>query len=113
MSRHNRRRTRIGQKVPFSTCQANSFGSTFTLAETLEPRFPASRHASCYGVSAKLWHNRYNAWQVREKKQREERESLKQDQRRIFGGDSQDGDDEDALCKNMLDFFVAMDYLEG
>jgi len=64
-------------------------------------------------LSARHWHNRYLAWQARERKQREERERLKAEQKRIFGGDSQDGDDEDGLCCRMMDFFVAMDYLEG
>ena len=64
-------------------------------------------------LSARHWHNRYLAWQSRERRQREEREQLKEEQQRIFGGDSQDGDDDDNLCSKMMDFFVAMDYLEN
>ena len=81
--------------------------------ETPIPKTLTSRHQNLNNLSAKHWHNRYIAWQNRDRKQREERERLKEEQRRIFGGDSQDGDDDEGLCGRMLDFFVAMDYLEG
>lgn len=62
-------------------------------------------------ISAKHWHNRYLAWQARERKQNEEREQIRAEQKRIFGGDSQDGDDDD-LCSRMMDYFDGLDYLQ-
>lgn len=64
-------------------------------------------------ISARHWNNRFLAWQARERCQKEERERLRQDQRRIFGGDSQDsGEDGDRLCSSMLAFFDGLDYLK-
>ena len=63
-------------------------------------------------LTATYWHNRYLAWQSRERKQREEQAKLKAEQRRIFGGDSQDGEDEDVLCTVMMDYFIGLDYLD-
>lgn len=50
---------------------------------------------------------------MREKRQKEEKEKLEADQRWIFGGDSQDGDDAEFLCSHMMDYFAGLDYLEG
>lgn len=79
--------------------------------ERPNPKLTVTRHLSRSSITAKHWHNRYIAWQVRERRQKEERERLKQEQRRIFGGDSQDGDD-DGLCTKMMDYFIGLDYLE-
>ena len=73
------------------------------------------------GVSARHWHNRYLAWQGREKKQREERERLREEERRIFGGEEGEGDDGDecdgcgdgGLARRMLEFFGGLDFLES
>ena len=64
-------------------------------------------------LSATHWRNRFLAWQAREREQWEEQEKLRQEQRRIFGGDSQDrGEDADRLCASMLDYFDRLDYLK-
>ena len=63
-------------------------------------------------VAARHWHNRYMAWQVRERKQKEEQDKLEVEQRRIFGGDPGEGDDE-GLCSRMLEYFGGLDFIEG
>ncbi|KAL9103696.1 MAG: hypothetical protein Q9163_001290 [Psora crenata] len=101
MSRRNRRRTRGGHRNP--NFQTNSFELP-SIAES-----PASQPSGAQlrlrrnDLSARHWHNRYLAWQARERRQDEEREKLRQEQRRIFGGDSQDGEEEDGLCTVMLE----------
>ena len=122
MSRHNRRRTR-GHKASQNEFQSdsNSFAlPTFSSSSSRpdsnsssNPKLSTPRHLRRNDVSARHWHNRYLAWQARERKQKEECERLKEEQRRIFGGDSQDADDDDGLCTRMMDYFVGLDYLEG
>ena len=110
MSRHNRRRTRGGQKafnIPHNNFDIPSFPTT-----EAPPKLLAPRHLRRNEISAKHWQNRYLAWQARERKQKEERDRLIEEQQRIFGGDSEDGDDE-GLCGRMMDYFVRLDYLEG
>lgn len=48
---------------------------------------------------------------MRDRRQKEEKEKLKAEQRRIFGGDSQDGEDAEFLCPQMMEYFVGLDYL--
>lgn len=69
------------------------------------------RYARRNDLSAKHWHNRYLAWQVRVRKQKEESERLKEERKRIFGGDGNEAED-DGLCSRMMDYFVRLDYLE-
>lgn len=125
MSRHNRRRTRASHRnhPPFSN-QSTSF-------ELPEPGYPVSHSYSepnhispttgpkrstpkRNDLSARLWHNRYLAWQTRERRQREERERLLAEQRRIFGGEAEEeGDDDEGLCSNMMEYFVGLDFIVG
>ena len=63
-------------------------------------------------LSARHWHNRYLAWQVRERRQAEERQKLEAEQRRIFGGESGERD-EDGLCKSMMEFFGTLDFIDN
>ena len=108
MSRHNRRRTRKNLNS-----QTDSFDLP-SIPEASEPKSLAFHlRPRRTDISARHWHNRYLAWQARERKQKDERERLRQEQRRIFGGDSQDGEDEDALCSNMMEYFGGLDYLES
>ena len=72
--------------------------------------FPLRTFARHGDVSAKLWQNRYVAWQNREKRQHEERQRLMEDRRRIFGGETDENDDDD-ICTKMLDFFNSLDYI--
>lgn len=62
-------------------------------------------------LSARHWHNRYTAWQTRERRQREEREALLAEQKRIFGGETEEDVDEDGLCSNMLEYFIGLDFI--
>ena len=84
-----------------------------------EAKISAPRHPRRNNdVSARHWHNRYLAWQGREKKQREERERLREEERRIFGGeegewDECDGDGDGGLARRMLEFFGGLDFLES
>ena len=71
----------------------------------------AQFHTRRNDLSARHWHNRYLAWQVRERRQLEEREKLEADQRRIFGGESGE-DDEDGLCHKMLEYFGSLDFID-
>ena len=65
------------------------------------------------GASARHWHNRYMAWQARDRRQREEKASLEEEKRRIFGDveDSGSGEDEE-LCKRMMEYFAGLDFIE-
>ena len=110
MGRRNRRRTRGGHKVSTS-CQHDAFELPSS-ADPSDSKLPTVRHPRRNEFSAKHWHNRYLAWQVRERKQNEECERLKEERKRIFGGDSNDGED-DGLCSRMMDYFVRLEYLEG
>ena len=108
MSRHNRRRTRVGPK----TC-ASYQHATFALPSSVKPsasKDPNARNPRRGDVSATCWHNPYQLWQPREKKERVEWERVEEERKRIFGGDGSDGED-DGLCWRMMDFFMRLDYL--
>lgn len=63
------------------------------------------------GMCARHWHNRYIAWQAREKRQVEERKKLMEERKRIFGGQS-DENDEDDICSKMMDYFNGLKYID-
>ncbi len=111
MSRHNRRRTR-GKASP-SNLQMDCYELPLLSTEIPNSKLLIPRHPRRNDLSARHWHNRFLAWQVRERKQEEERKRLEDEQKRIFGGDSQDGVDDDGLCTKMMDYFVGLDYLEA
>ena len=110
MSRHNRRRTRGGHKATASR-QHDAFELP-SPPEPSESQLPTARHPRRNDLSAKHWHNRYLAWQARERRQKEECERLEVERNRIFGGDGSDGED-DGLCSRMMEYFVRLDYLDG
>ena len=132
MSRHNRRRTRHPhphnhkaspsphpgfQSHQYENCQSPPLSFQAAIAPEVKiplgPRYWPHRRGN-NDVSARHWHNRYLAWQVREKRQREERERLREEERRIFGGEDGDGGDGDgALARRMLEFFGGLDFLES
>ena len=105
MSRHNRRRTRCGRKALIS-CQHGAFELPSS-AESSEPKIPDARDPRRSDLS---WHNRFLTGQARGKKPKEERERLKEERKRIFGGDGTAGED-DGLCLKMMDYFARLDYL--
>ena len=109
MSRHNRRRTRGGRKASVF-CQYDAFELSSSTG-TPEFKLPTAKRPRRNDLFAEHWHNRYLAWQARERKRREECERLKEERKRIFGGDSNDGED-DGLCLKMMEYFVGLDYLE-
>ena len=108
MSRHNRRRTRGGNKASPRT-QCNAFELRYSTVPSVTPD---ARHPQRYDLSARYCHTRHHAWQTRGRKQKEESEKLQEERKRIFGGDGDDGED-DGLCWMMMDYFVRLDYLEG
>ncbi|KAL8738788.1 MAG: hypothetical protein Q9181_000466 [Wetmoreana brouardii] len=117
MSRHNRRRTRASQRKSPSSPQFPDFElcekfSTIDLPDPkqLSPTGLTRARTKRNDLAARHWHNRYMAWQARERRQREERDKLLADQRRIFGGESGE-DDEDGLCSNMMEYFVGLDFI--
>jgi len=110
MSRHNRRRTR--DKASHPNLQIDGFGLPSLSADTPNPKLSIQRHLRRNDPFARHWHNRFLAWQARERKQKEEWARFEEAQKRIFGGDSQDGDDDDGLCTQMMNYFVGLDYLE-
>ena len=109
MSRHNRRRTR-GEHKASASCQYHAFELPSS-ADQSGSNLPTARHPRRIESSAKHWHNRYLAWQARERKQKDECERLKEERKKIFGGDGDEGED-DGLCSRMMDYFVRLDYLE-
>ena len=114
MSRHNRRRVRGNHRADQINFSKNDGLSLLSLSPepSQEPRLPAIRRPCRNDLTIRHWHNRYIAWQGRDRKQREEQERLRAEQRRVFGGDSQDGDDADGLCVKMMEYFVGLEYLE-
>ena len=119
MSRHNRRRTRGHKPRPGPSllyehhepdslllCQAPSYSK-------LQPSpLALQTHSRRNDLSARHWHNRFIAWQTRERRQAEERQKLEVEQRRIFGGD--DGEnDEDGLCERMMEYFGTLDFIDN
>ncbi|KAI4206024.1 MAG: hypothetical protein LQ346_001334 [Caloplaca aetnensis] len=114
MSRHNRRRTRPSHRNHTALSQT----ATFDLPDTEPPAnssdssqvFSTRRKPQRSDISARHWHNRYAAWQTRERRQREEQEKLLAEQRRIFGGEPEERD-EDGLCSNMMEYFIGLDFI--
>ena len=122
MSKHNRRRGRGGrgaannnlpnrfdmmpqlpQLFPFSSSSSSSPNAT-----TFEQSKPSPKRVN--DLSALHWRNRYLAWKRREDRQFQERQRLKEEQRRIFGGEGE-GEEDEELCERMLDVFSGLDYL--
>ncbi|KAL8953101.1 MAG: hypothetical protein Q9222_001039 [Ikaeria aurantiellina] len=98
--------SRAGSGSPnggLSVDQVNGHQASFTTLST-----PASIRRN--DLTARHWHNRYIAWQARDRRQREEREKLLAEQRRIFGGENEDGD-EDGLCSSMMEYFAGLDFI--
>ena len=52
------------------------------------------------------------AWQVRERRQREEAEKLEKEKRRIFGEASDGGEEDERLCVKMMEYFGGLDFIE-
>jgi len=105
MSRHNRRRTRGGSKFASSLHPRDYIEAPSLLVD----KSPLAHYTRQADLTAKHWHNRYTAWQNRDKRQREEKDEIEAEQRRIFGGEV--GDDV-SLCYRMLEYFGGLDYIE-
>lgn len=130
MSRHNRRRTRGGSHKKTALSHISNPNPNPYTYHSSSPLSPSSTSSSIWtpnnmsltsntksfrtGVSARHWHNRYMAWLVREKRQREELARLEEEKRRIFGVISGAGPDveEDGLCEKMLEYFGGLDFVE-
>ena len=110
MSRHNRRRTRGGRDASTSL-QLHALELLYSTALS-DFRPPTAKYLQRNDLSAKHWHNRYLAWQARDREQKDECQRLKEERKRIFGGDGNDGED-DGLCSRMMDYFVRLDYLRA
>ena len=78
-----------------------------TYPSYIAPVKPADRSSV---LPAQTCHNRYIAWQNRERRQREEAAKLEAEQCRLFGGEP--GDDV-ALCYRMLEYFGGLDYIDS
>ena len=115
MSRHNRRRNRGGRNhsdIPFRQIAPSLLsGISFTTAPPSAPTAYRTRTGR-NDVSARHWHNRYVAWQARDRRQTEERLELELLQRRIFGGEKGEGD-EDGLCLRMAEYFGSLDFIDN
>ena len=115
MSRHNRRRTRpVRYSCGILVSPTNFDLPTRCLAEScdldrLAP--PLQTFVRRGDASAQHWHNRFVAWKNRERRQREERQQLMEERKRLFGGESEEGD-ESGLCSKMLEYFEGLDYIE-
>ena len=65
-------------------------------------------------ASAYLWHNRWLAWQARERRQRQQESArIEIEKRRIFGEPDGSGDEDEELCVRMLDYFGGLDFIKG
>ena len=117
MSRHNRRRNRGGHKT-FSDSSFYQRSLDPDPEPAIEPpdisRVLSYRNSQSRSVriSARHWHDRYQAWQARERRQREESARLEAEKRRIFGDDDGSGED-DGLCVKMLEYFGGLDFIDG
>ena len=119
MSRHNRRRTRGGHKNATSVYRSSIDLSTEPPLDpgiSYESIVPTTKaiHNHRSGPTARHWHNRYMAWQARDRRQREEKASLEAEKRRIFGepeAANTNGED-DILCEKMLEYFVGLDFID-
>lgn len=117
MSRHNRRRTRASHRkqpafTQFTTSGFRKLGAVTVHLEPIQLHFCGSKQANAHRteLSAQHWHSRYIAWQRHDRRQREEPERLLAEQRRIFGGEMEEGD-EDGLCSNMMAYFIGLDFI--
>jgi len=130
MSRHNRRRTRgnYNHKTYGTSAQLNPFATSAPTAPKQPPLpSPQSLTTSSFRrpgwgsggegqgantLAARHWHNRYLAWQTRERRQREERLALEAEKRRIFGESDAEGEGEDdGLCERMMEYFGGLDFI--
>jgi hypothetical protein len=59
-------------------------------------------------IPAKLWQNRYTAWQEQDRVQKEQAARFEAQQIQLFGGEP--GDDVE-LCYKMLEYFGGLDYI--
>lgn len=118
MSRHNRRRTRGGNKATYPPPEP-----LFTISPTTESlcptdlrshmlpfRPPNSRQRSS-DLTARHWHNRFIAWKARERRQKEEAKKLDEERRRIFGGEGDETEEDGWLCGRMMEVFDGLDYM--
>ena len=125
--KHNRRRIRPRHRYVFSIGpSASNDGSSAVLDTEVDPPSGSplsksisgtpvnNRHLQRYSKSTDLmarhWHNRYVAWERRDKAQRDEAKSIEAEQYRLFGGEP--GDDV-TLCYKMLEYFDSMDYINS
>lgn len=130
MSRHNRRRTRghhthkpYGMSAqllhPFATAATPApkqpplpSPQNLTVASFRRPGWGGGDGQGAHTLVARHWHNRYLAWQTRERRQREERLALEAEKRRIFGEDDKEGEGEDdGLCERMMEYFGGLDFI--
>lgn len=115
MSRHNRRRHRGGHNssmIPGQRPEIEVLNTVSNISLTCaEAPINLRSLSKRDGLSARHWHNRYIAWQAREKRQQEERRKLEAERMRIFGGNENERDD-DGLCTKMMDYFTGLDYID-
>ena len=109
MGRHNRRRTRGSPKT--SSIRQDSLEFAVFPNGPQSYRAPTQRSPGQNDVSTRPWYNRHLAGQARENKQLQEQERLNKERRRLFGGDSDDAED-DGLCFRMMDYFAQLEYLK-
>ncbi|MCJ1482906.1 hypothetical protein MMC06_003072 [Schaereria dolodes] len=134
MSRHNRRRTRghtpksalsfsssselsfpnsSSSCTPYTYISSNALNSNNngnSITSALQRGHQARQRTD---LTVRHWHNRYLAWQSRERGQREERAKLEAERRRIFGGEEGDEEDDEGLCGAMMEYFGGLDFIEG
>jgi hypothetical protein len=123
--KHNRRRVRPRNRNPsplnptfdlsddLSTSSESSIDcstySSSTSASSRQTSIPSILRNPNPSIASRHWHNRYTAWQNRDKAQKREAANIEAEQFKLFGG--LPGDDI-GLCYKMLEVFEGMDWIE-
>ena len=128
--KHNRRRVRRSRNATFENLtQRHSFDQSIlsqravltaglwssdqptpaNLTSLSSYPMPPSNNYRRPDIPARLWQNRFAAWQDRDRAQKEHAAKLEAQQIQLFGGEP--GDDVE-LCYRMLEYFGGLDYIK-
>lgn len=119
--KHNRRRVRPRNRnqhsltstfdIPddLSCSEPPLISASSTSSNSWQPSLPATLRNPNASIASRHWHNRYTAWQNRDKAQRKEAVNIEAEQIKLFGGEP--GDDI-GLCYKMMEVFEGMEWID-